>query len=146
MKLITKQTDYAIRAVMTLAGTGDRRTPTREIATKERLPLPYLRRILQVLIKNGIVTSKEGVTGGVKLAHRPAEIQLIDLIEMFQGSIQLSECMFRKKLCHNRSTCVLRKRIQEIERRVTREFEDITIADLLRDLEEGNETTDNSHR
>jgi DNA-binding IscR family transcriptional regulator len=58
-----------------------------------------------------------------------------DLIRLFQGNIQLTECMFRKRICSNRKTCVLRKRIKNIESIVTREFENLTIEDLLRDLE-----------
>ena len=135
MKLLTKETDYAIRATMNLARHHDGLVSSRDISKHEGIPLQFLRRILQSLIKGGLVQSKEGANGGVSLKADPGDIRIADLIRLFQGNIQLTECMFRKKLCSNRKSCVLRKRIKRIEDMVTREFESLTIRDLLRDLE-----------
>lgn len=146
MKLLTKQTDYAIRAVLGLARQGDGFVSSRDIAREEEIPLQFLRRILQMLIKAGIVESREGAAGGVSLGAHPTDIRIADLIRLFQGDIQLAECMFRKRICSNRKTCVLRKRIKRIENMVTREFENLTIADLLADLEVQHEAQCNQDR
>ena len=134
MKLLTKETDYAIRAIMSLARSDDGFVSSRDIAAAEAIPLHFLRRILQRLIKENLVDSREGAAGGVRLRHKPEKIHLDDVIRLFQGDIRLSECMFRRKICSNRKTCVLRKRIGKIEQMVNDEFAGITIADLLRDL------------
>ena len=134
MKLLTKDTDYAVRAVLHLARSKDGYRSSREIAGTEGIPLQFLRRILQKLTKAGIVVSREGVNGGVKLKASPKNIRLSDIIRIFQGDIELSECMFRKKLCARRSKCVLRARIKAIEEVVNREFNRVTIATLIRDL------------
>jgi Rrf2 family protein len=136
MRLITKNTDYAIRALIILAKNKKEFVSSRSIATKEGIPLAYLRRILHVLINEGIIISKEGVDGGVKLAKRPISIQTNDIIRMFQGEIKLSECLFRKKICPQRSGCALRIRIKKIEDKLKREFESISIAGLLREAGE----------
>jgi Rrf2 family protein len=135
MKLITKETDYAIRAILNLARRPGEFASSRDIAGSEEIPLQFLRRILQTLIKHDIVESREGAAGGVRLVAKPAKLRLIDVMEVFQGKLQLSDCMFRKRLCSNAKTCVLRKRIKRIEQVVAREFNSVTIADLLRDLE-----------
>jgi Rrf2 family protein len=135
VKLLTKETDYAIRAIINLARQDHRFVPSRSVAAEEEIPLHFLRRIFQTLIKERIVESREGIAGGVRLKRETEKIRLADLIRIFQGDIQLSECMFRKRVCANRKTCVLRRRIGEIEQMVTREFESITIADLLKDME-----------
>jgi len=134
MKLITKETDYALRALLNLAR-EDGYLSSREIAGREGIPLHFLRRILQSLIKAGVIESREGVSGGVKLKARPEKIHLTDIIEIFQGRIQLSECVFRKKICTNHATCVIRKRIEKIESLVANEFGNTTIADLIQDQE-----------
>ncbi len=133
MKLITKNTDYAVRAVLFLAGRQKEFISSREIARRNEIPLPFLRRILQVLIREGVIDSREGVDGGVRLRRKPEDITLGGLISLFQGEIQLSECMFRKKVCRNRSTCVLRRRIKEMEKKLATEFQKITIKILLKD-------------
>lgn len=134
MKLLIKHTDYAIRALMYLGQNRDRLVSSREIAGKGDIPVTFMRRILQILTREKIVVAKEGVTGGVCLAKEPKEITLAEIIRIFQGDIQLSECMFRKKICRNRARCVLRKRIQKIEEKITQDFKDISIAGLLTDL------------
>ena len=133
MKLLTKNTAYAIRAVIYLAKSKERFISSRQIAKYERIPLQFLRRILQILIKEGIVTSKEGIKGGVRLRPSPGNINLICLIKMFQGNIEFLDCMLRKEMCANLRRCALRKRIKQIEKKVITELKRITIANLLKD-------------
>jgi Rrf2 family protein len=134
MKLITKETDYALRALLNLAREGGYLS-SRKIAEREGIPLHFLRRILQGLIKAGVIESKEGARGGVRLKAKPEDIRLTDIIRIFQGRIQFSECIFRKKICTNHATCVIRKRIESIESKVTDELGNTTISDLLQDQE-----------
>ena len=58
MKLFTKHTDYAIRALLELAGSKDEFLSARQIAKQQRIPYQFLRQILQGLIKNKLVISK----------------------------------------------------------------------------------------
>ncbi|RKY36969.1 MAG: Rrf2 family transcriptional regulator [Candidatus Omnitrophota bacterium] len=135
MKLLTKHTDYAIRALLELAGSKDEFLSAQQIAKRQRVPYQFLRQILQGLIKDKLVISKEGRGGGFRINKHPYLISIVDVIVIFQGNIQLSDCMFRKKLCINRANCVLRKQINRVEKLVNKEFKGITIGCLLRDLE-----------
>ena len=132
MKLLTKNTDYAIRALLVLAKERDSYLSARDISKIQGIPYQFLRRILQKLIKNGLVKSREGGGGGFKINKNPNAIGVIDIIRIFQGNIQFAECMFRKQLCGNRATCVLRKEIKRIEKLVQREFKGIAISKLLK--------------
>jgi Rrf2 family protein len=134
MKLLTKESDYAIRSLLLLAGNQGEITSSKSIAESEKIPLQFLRRILQTLTKAGIITAREGVNGGVMLAREPHSITIGSIITLFQGDIQFTECLFRKKLCHNRANCVLRHRIMAIEQTVADEFNMISIGTLLEDL------------
>jgi len=135
MKLLTKNTDYAVRALLTLASLKkDEYLSVRQISQKQKMPYQYLRSILQKLIKKNLVISREGGSGGCRLKKAPLSIKISKIINIFQGHIQLSDCMFRKKLCHNRSNCVLRKQTQRIESIMASEFSKITIGSLLNDL------------
>lgn len=134
MQLLTKNTDYAIRALIYLARNDDRYVSSREISKKDQIPLAYLRRVLQRLRREEIITAREGAKGGVKLAKTPGDIKVIRLMEVFQGKIELVKCVFRKAFCHNRRNCVLRKRLKRIEKNVIEELKDITIGSLLDDI------------
>ncbi len=137
MKLLNKNTDYAIRALLHLgrapAGTF---VSAAEISEKQKIPYEFLRKLLRKMIASEIVESKEGGNGGYRLKSDPQKIRISELIEIFQGQLQLSECMFRRKLCENRSHCVLRHNILRIEKMVTQEFEGITVGSLLAELKE----------
>jgi len=133
VRFLTKESDYAIRALVFLAlNPGCHSSAT--ISRSTKLPLRYCRRILKLLTDKGLTFSKEGIRGGISLAGDPAKISLARIISIIQGDIRLSQCMFRKKICLNRRTCVLRKRLLAIERKLVLEFDNITIAGLANDL------------
>ena len=136
MKLITKNTDYAARALLHLARRGEEFISSREIAKREKIPLSFLRRILQRLAREGLIETREGAAGGVRLAADPDRIELTRLIRIFQGKISLVECLFRKRICPNRSHCVLRARLKKIERLVLDELAGVTVGGLVKDIEE----------
>ena len=134
MKVLNKETDYAVRALISLGMKSDGWVSAKAISDEQAIPYQFLRRILQELIRNGLVESKEGAGGGVRLGKNPAEIGVAAVIEIFQGKVQVSDCMFRKQLCSNRANCVLRHQIMRIERMVNDEFAKVTIGKLIDDL------------
>lgn len=131
MKLITRNTDYAMRALCYIAQQGRSSVPASEMVAQLKIPRPFLRKILQVLSGEGMLHSTKGQGGGFSLARSPKEIVLTDLIRIFQSTIQLNECVFKKKLCPNRSTCMLKKEIDSIEKEVLERLHGISITSLV---------------
>lgn len=131
MKLITRDTDYAVKSLVFIAKSKKDIVPVSTLVRKLKMPRPFLRRILQELNKNGIVKSYKGSGGGFQLALSPEEIFLTDIIKVFQGSPRLNECIFRKKICSDRSSCILRMKIDGIERQVISALNSINISSLM---------------
>lgn len=131
MKLITRDTDYAIRAICFIARHKKKLISVSELARELKAPRPFLRKILQILNKKGVLISFKGQGGGFKLARSPRNIFIIDLIEIFQGPLKFNECIFKKKICPDAKKCALKKEIALIERYVLSELRFITIASLL---------------
>ncbi len=131
MKLITRDTDYALRALCFIAKNKKRRVSVGELVGHLRIPRPFLRKILQVLNRKRILKSHKGQGGGFLLAQPVDKIFLVGLIEIFQGPLRLNECFFKKMACPNTKTCALRKKINSIEKYVIRELKSITLASLL---------------
>ena len=135
MKVFRKETDYAVRTLIYLAMRGgEDYVSATTLSVELGLPMNFLRRICSTLIKAKILKSQEGKTGGVRLVKNPKTMTVLQLMELFDGKPELSDCTFRKKLCPNRKTCVLRKRILGIEETVKREFAAITIQSLIDDI------------
>jgi Rrf2 family protein len=132
MKLITRDTDYALRAVCYIAKCKKKTVSVSELVKELKIPRPFLRKGLQVLNKKGILKSYKGLGGGFQLARPAHKIFLVDLMGIFQGPFKLNECRFKKIICPNISKCTLRKKINVIERFVIRELRSISVGSLLR--------------
>jgi len=131
VKLLTRDTDYAVRALLAMAVRKSVVTVS-DLVTELKIPRPFLRRILQRLTKADVLESLKGKGGGFVLNRAPANISLVDLMAIFQGPVQLNECLFKKEVCPNRKTCPLRSEISEIEDFALTKLQSITIAKLLR--------------
>lgn len=131
MKLLTRNTDYAMRALCHIARQKQDSVSVAEMVTVLGIPRPFLRKILQTLSNEGLLESYKGQGGGFALARPAKEIHLTDLIRIFQSTIRLNECIFKKKLCPNRAFCVLKAEIDSIEQDVFRRLGRISIASLL---------------
>src|SRR3989338_289414 len=130
MRLITRNTDYAVRALSYIARQDEKVISVSHLVTKLKAPRPFLRKILQILNKRGILVSYKGQGGGFALARKPDEIFLTDLIETLQGEIKFNECLFKKMFCPDIKNCVLKKKIDDIEKYVVSQLKSITIASL----------------
>lgn len=103
-----------------------------ELVRNLKIPRPFLRKILRILNKEGLLKSYKGKGGGFILAFAPDKILLVDLIKIFQGPVKLNECIFKKIICPSRNICRLKKKIDALERYVVSKLKSITIASLLK--------------
>lgn len=104
--VITRATEYAVRTVVFLA-----QQPKNEIVLKKDIcktqdvTPAFLTKILQPLIKAGIVSSQRGVGGGFLLAKDPNDITLLDILQAEEGQLKLNHCLVDSGLCHRDSYC-----------------------------------------
>ena len=131
MKLITRDTDYAVRALVFIAKQKKEIVSVNQLVRSLKIPKPFLRKILQILNKRELLRSYKGQGGGFILARTLNRIFLADLIEIFQGPMKLDECIFKKRFCPNIKNCKLHKRLERIQKYVIYELKNITLASLL---------------
>lgn len=83
---ISRKADYALRAVVILAGApADRTLQIQEMAKIGDIPLKFLEQILLVLKRGGLLRSKRGVGGGYQLARPSRQISIGEIIELIDG-------------------------------------------------------------
>lgn len=140
MKLITRNSDYAIRVVCYLAKVKTRLVSSEELFGKLKIPYPFLRRILLTLRQRRVLTSYKGRGGGFRLAIKPDRLNVIRLLAIFQGEFDLANCVLGKKICPQIKQCCFRKKLKEIEGKILGELEQITIGGLV------NETKNHKNR
>jgi Rrf2 family protein len=107
---ITRQADYAVRAVIYLAQRG-RTSPiaTAEIGRQQHIPLTFLAKIMSQLAAAGIVHTLRGAHGGICLGRPVEEISLLDILETIDGPLLLNECVSDPGLCPLGENCTVHK-------------------------------------
>jgi Rrf2 family protein len=85
---VTAKADYAVRAVVELAGSSQR-APRKvdEVAQAQSIPVSFLENILTQLRSSGIVRSQRGPEGGYWLARPADEVTLADVIRAVEGPL-----------------------------------------------------------
>jgi Rrf2 family protein len=131
LKLITRDTDYAVRAVCHIAKFQGRPVSVDELVVSLKIPRAFSRKILQALSKNKILKSFRGKSGGFMLNAPIEEIYLTNIMKIFQKRGKINECIFKKRVCPNIKKCILRKKLIKIEKYIFSEMSHINMYSLL---------------
>lgn len=106
---ITRQADYAVRAMVYLAQLGpERRASTSQIAQEKQIPPSFLAKIVSQLSVAGLLQTSRGARGGVSLAKAPEQISLLDVVEAIDGPILLNECVADNSTCAFGENCPMK--------------------------------------
>ncbi len=107
---ITRQADYALRAVIFLSRlNGDQKASTSAIAEEQKIPSSFLAKIVSQLSIAGLIQTSRGARGGVSLAKPPEEISVLDVIEAIDGPVLLNECASNPANCTFGDSCPLQQ-------------------------------------
>ncbi len=105
---ITRQADYALRAMLYLARLDpSQRAATSQIAEEQEIPPSFLAKIISQLSIAGLIHTSRGARGGVSLARKPEDISLLDVVEAIDGPITLNDCTQDPDICTFGETCPL---------------------------------------
>ena len=129
---ITRQADYAVRAVLYLARLGNERAATSQVAQAQRIPPSFLAKIISQLSIAGLLHTARGARGGVTLARDPREISVLEVVEAIDGPIQLNECVGSEGNCTFDSDCPLRPVWCEAQDDLVKRLRATSFATLLR--------------
>ena len=129
---ITRQADYAVRAVVYLAERGPGRPiATAEIGRQQHIPLTFLAKIMSQLAAAGIVHTLRGAHGGICLGRPVEEISLLDILETIDGPLLLNECVSDPSLCPLGENCTVHKVWCQAQADLTDRLSSTTMAMLV---------------
>ena len=128
---ITRQADYAVRAILHLAQNGHQRMATSAIADEQRIPPSFLAKIVSQLSIAGLLHTSRGAHGGVTLARDPGDITLFEVIEAIDGPIQLNECVAEESTCTFSDDCPLRSVWCEAQDELVMKMKSTNFADMV---------------
>lgn len=138
MRMLTKKSKYAIRALLALAKRQDQEpVQIAELAEQERIPRKFLELILLELKNNGILQSKKGKGGGYRLGKDPEVISLGEVIRALDGPVAPLSCVSRTahrpcEECDDETTCGLRAVMNNVRDAAASILDSTSLVDLLR--------------
>jgi Rrf2 family protein len=129
---ITRQADYAVRAVLYLARLGqEERAATSQVAQEQHIPPSFLAKIISQLSIAGLLHTSRGARGGVTLAREARDITLLEVIEAIDGPIMLNECVGESGTCTFEEECPLRPVWCEAQNELVARLKNTNFATLI---------------
>src|SRR5437667_11730837 len=89
---LSKKSDYGLIALKHLAQHNEESISAREIAARYHIPAELLAKVLQRLVRKGLLASQQGINGGYILARDPATISIVDVDEALEGTSSITRC------------------------------------------------------
>jgi Rrf2 family protein len=129
---ITRQADYALRAMLYLAQLEPtQRAATSQIAEEQHIPPSFLAKIISQLSIAGLIHTSRGARGGVSLARQPEEVTVLEVVEAIDGPISLNECTHSSGACAFGETCPLRPLWCETQAELVQRLRTTTFAQFV---------------
>ena len=131
---LSKSFGYALRGILYIAvmQDEDRKVQIDEIATKLSVPKHFLGKIMQQVVKAGLLKSTKGPYGGFSLAPETLATPVIRLVEITDGMEQFSMCVLKLKYCNGSDPCPLHYEMEEVKKNYLNVFTKNTFEDLLK--------------
>jgi Rrf2 family protein len=134
MLRFSKKADYALIALKDLAS----RSPgspsnAREIAGRYDIPVELMAKVLQRLVRTGIVASHQGTRGGYQLARPATSISVADVIQAIDGPVLVTACSDEDESCEQYAKCNVRDPLWRLKDRIVQSLASFTVNELVSD-------------
>ena len=136
MLRLSKKADYALMAVKHLAVKPSPSASAREIAEQYDIPVELMAKVLQRLVRSGLLMSTQGTRGGYTLGRPAAAMSVADVIQAIDGPLAITACTADKHDCDQYRKCSIRDPLWQIRERIAATLERVTIAELATDIDD----------
>jgi len=135
MLRLSKKADYALIAMKHLArkSAGGPSTSAREIAEQYDIPIELMAKVLQRLVRTGLLVSTQGTRGGYALSRASVAITVADVIQAIDGPFTVTACSTEKNSCEQYSKCNVRDPLWQIRERIVEALGTVTMAEMASD-------------
>ena len=128
--MFSQTVEYALRAVVFLASQAPASRTTGQISAATHVPAPYLAKVLQGLVKAGVLHTQRGVGGGVSLARPAEELTILEVVNAVDPIQRIHTCPLGLA-SHGVRLCPLHKRMDRALASVEDAFRATTLAEVL---------------
>jgi Rrf2 family nitric oxide-sensitive transcriptional repressor len=128
--MISQTAEYALRTILWLAIHEDAPQTTQQIATATKVPSGYLAKVLQSLVRAGLISSQRGLHGGFTLLGDPAELSPLDVINAIDPIRRIKDCPLGLD-SHGEELCPLHRRLDDALAHIESVLAEARISELI---------------
>jgi len=131
---ISKKSQYGLRALVYLAKSFSKKTPTplKEISENEEISFDFLEKIISELEKAGLVKAKKGAQGGYFLAKNPKKITAGEIVRILESTVPVS-CIG----CQMARMCSTKSVWEKVQDSLDSTLDSVTLAGLMKPKKHG---------
>jgi Rrf2 family protein len=126
---ISEAASIALHAIIILASKQSELVSVKDIATQLGVSGNHLSKVLQRLVKAGLVVSIKGSKGGFKLAKNPETINFLEVYEAIDGKFKPSTCLLNKPSCPY--DCIMGDLMSSINKQVEDFFKNTNLMEFI---------------
>jgi len=131
MLRLSKRADYALIAMKHLAQRQDAASSSaREIAGAYDIPIELMAKVLQKLVRTGLLRSLQGTRGGYVLGKPSQSISVGDIIEAIDGPLSVTACSVERNTCEQYGKCSIRDPLWRIKERIAAALGTVSLAEM----------------
>jgi Rrf2 family protein len=128
---LTKKADYGLMAMKHLAEHGHRGAlSAKDVAEAYGIPQEVLAKILQRLVKAGLLHSLHGINGGYTLAREAASISAFEVIRAIDGPLFITSCITVRGECDQTERCTIREPLRRVNQSIEEVLRQIKISEM----------------
>lgn len=135
--MISKKCKYAIHALVYMGKEPQEKFLIKDVSDACRIPKKFLEAILLDLKRAGILGSKQGKGGGYFMRRAPSEVNLAEVVRLFDGAIAAVPCATYKFYescaeCEDEETCTVRDAFLQVRNQTVEMLKANTLEDMIR--------------
>jgi len=135
MLRLSKKADYALLALRHMAAHAERPAHSaRELAEAYDIPAELLAKVLQSLVRGGLLASHQGIHGGYGLSRSSDLISVADVIQAIDGPLTVTACSDTDHSCDQYAKCNIRDPLWRIKDRIISALSATSVTDLAADM------------
>jgi len=129
---LTLNTDFALRVLIHAGLNEGRLTTISEIAKSFGISKNHLMKVVNELAQKGYLDTVRGRNGGIRLLHKPREINIGRVVRDMEDQLEVLGCLRGKGYCRIQPACILRDVVRQATDAFIEVFDGYTLADLIK--------------
>lgn len=131
---ISKSIEYSILALQFISDNELlTAVSSRKISSELKIPYELLSKLLQKMVKQGIIKSQQGKYGGYKMLIPPSKLTILNIMNAVEENIQLTNCTVENANeddCTRINNCNIRSPFLNLQNKINNIFETVTLKEL----------------